>query len=247
VFTLGGRTAKDLGLIMLRSAQRPVLPGTRDSSVSVPGRPGAYDFGGELGPREFELECGIIAANRGELQNIVRNLAAHLLDSRGRPRTMELIFDIEPDRHCTVRYSGDLPIERIIRTGRLTLPLIAHDPFAYDNDETVFDQVMNDEDILTATGSGNIAAMPVVEITALEATSGIIMNVGLGEIRYLKTLQAGEVLTVDAMRYQATVNGANALNDVDTDWPVLYPGDNLVTYRGSVAARVTITHRGRWT
>src|SRR5690606_48624 len=37
-FTLGGKTARELGIVMLRESQRPILPGTVDKTMSIPGR-----------------------------------------------------------------------------------------------------------------------------------------------------------------------------------------------------------------
>src|SRR5690606_16270472 len=91
-FTLGGKTARELGLVMLRESQRPILPGTMDKTMHIPGRHGAWDFGAELDARVFELECAFVTKNRVELQRRITALAAHLVDSYGRPRKLELRF-----------------------------------------------------------------------------------------------------------------------------------------------------------
>lgn len=140
-FTLGGKTDKELGLVMLGQSKRPLLPGTVDRTIQIPGKHGAWDFGADLGPRLFELECAFVTRNHITLQQKVSELAAFLVDPYGRPRTMELSFDTQPDRSYTVRYSGSLPIDRIVGLGRFTLPLIAFDPFAYA-EATAYDEDM---------------------------------------------------------------------------------------------------------
>jgi phage-related protein len=78
------------------------------------------------------LECALLGAiSPSDLQAKVRALAAHLMDNNGRPQTLELIFDTEPEKRYYVRYAGSLPIQRIVSAGLFTLPLVAYDPFAY--------------------------------------------------------------------------------------------------------------------
>ena len=129
---LGGKTAEELNIRVLIDTQEPILPDTRDRILTIPGRHGAYDFGADLEPRKFELKCALLGATSpSDLQKKVRALAAHLIDENGRPRTLELIFDTEPEKKYYVRYAGSLPIERIVALGLFTLPLVAYDPYAY--------------------------------------------------------------------------------------------------------------------
>src|SRR5690554_5423955 len=98
-FTLGGKTAAELKVKMLEGSQIPILPPTDDRLVPIPGRPGAYDFGADLQPRPFKLECGFIDAvldSDVKLQEAVRDFAAHLINENGQPREMTLVFDMEP-------------------------------------------------------------------------------------------------------------------------------------------------------
>lgn len=131
--SLGGKSFAELGLRILRDYEHPILPETRDMSINIPGRHGALDLGAYMGPRYFSLPCMVIDAKNGTvLQKTVRALASHLLDTYGRPRTLELRLSEEPEKWYNVRLSGALPIERIVRgLGQFTLPLTAFDPFAY--------------------------------------------------------------------------------------------------------------------
>ena len=144
-FTLGGKTAIELGLIMLRTSQRPVLSGTVDRTMQIAGKHGAGDFGADLSPRLFNLECAAVTRNPVQLQQTISALAAHLTDAYGRPRNLELIFSLQPLRKYNVRYSGSIPIERFVGLGQFTLPLIAYDPrgfepaTAYDIDPGQYD------------------------------------------------------------------------------------------------------------
>lgn len=136
-FILGGKTAIELGLRLKYTSDRPILPSTVDRTVSIPGRNGLMDFGADVGQRQFNLECGMIYNNHIELQTAVSKLAAFLHDPYGRPKTMKLILDSQPERYYNVRYSGSLPIDRIAGFGEFTLPLVGFDPYAYKLDETI--------------------------------------------------------------------------------------------------------------
>lgn len=131
VLTLGGVRPEDIGLRVLRESSRPILPGTRDRTVTIDGRNGAWDFGADVEPREFNLSCAFLTRDSRQLQYHVEQLAHLLVDSYGKPRTLELVFAAHPDRTYTVRYSGNLDINRVVGMGTFSLPLIAFEPYAY--------------------------------------------------------------------------------------------------------------------
>lgn len=139
-FTLGDKTAAELGLRLLEDNDDPILPPTRDYTMNIPGKHGAWDFGADLEPKQFMLPCAFVAdgttyerPSERELQRYVRKLSTHLLDRYGCPKTLKLIMHREPDKFYYVRYSGSLSIERILyqSVGFFTLPLTAFDPYAY--------------------------------------------------------------------------------------------------------------------
>lgn len=170
-FTLGGKTAKQRGMRMLRESQRPILPSTVDRILPIPGSHGAWDFGSDLGPKPFGLECAFVTGNSMELQQKIFEFASDLLDSMGRPRTLELIFEVAPDRTYHVRYSGSLSIDRLVGMGRFTLPLVAFDPFAYGA-EQVTDVIINDSlETFTVSSDGNVATDPVIVIQNTGSTT----------------------------------------------------------------------------
>ncbi|OAS21132.1 distal tail protein Dit [Paenibacillus oryzisoli] len=146
-FTLGGQTARQLGIRMLRTSQRPVLPDTVDRTLGIPGRNGLWDFGADLNARQFNLECVILRTNSTTLQQQVSTLAAFLLDQYAKPRTLELVFDNQPDRTYYVRYSGSLAIDRVVGRGQFTLPLVAFDLYAYADLDFMDEEYLYDTDL----------------------------------------------------------------------------------------------------
>lgn len=250
VLSLGGKSPRELGLQTLRKSRRPVLPNTVDTTVSIPGMHGAYDFGADLGPRPIELECAFITRNAYELQQRISDFAAHLLDGDGRPRTMDLIFNVTPDRYLMVRYSGGMPIDRIVGLGTFTLPLIAYDPFVYQTDlmtEISWDSPisMDREDIFmddvysfSVSGPGSAAvnnfgqlnAQPVIEISG--SFTSLTITVNGRTLSYNEPLTGG-VLAIDTKKMTARIGSTNKLYAVSGQWPVLTKGVNNVQIGGS--------------
>jgi predicted phage tail component-like protein len=201
VLTLDGVTPAELGMGVFRRTQRPILSPTVDMTTAIPYMPGAYDFGATLGPKPFSLECAFIARDYLELQQRVSNLAAFLLDDDGCPRTMPIVFAMDPSKQYSVRYSGDLQIDRLAGLGTFTLPFVAYDPYAYSVDST-YDLVTWDTPLpwgdlrwsdgfsFTLTGSGaaevnnigHLNAEPIIRITG--AFSSLSLTFGGGTFEY---------------------------------------------------------------
>lgn len=247
-FRLDGKRADELGLVMLRQSQRPVLPGTSDITLQIPGKHGAWDFGADLGPRLFNLELAFVEYRAAALQQKVSELAAFLVDAYGRPRTMELVFTIQPERIYLVRYSGSMPIERISGLGRFTLPLIAYDPFAYmDTDPILDSDILLDSDIRldgevyiigTITGTrqekveyvGNIADSP--QITVVGSFNSLSIAVGSKTFEFTKQIN-NQTLVINGRTMTVTLDGANALHYMTGDFLEFMPGENEITISGS--------------
>ncbi|MEC2708153.1 phage tail domain-containing protein [Bacillus thuringiensis] len=130
--TIDGKSLNQLGLALLPGFQHPAAPPIRDYTVSIPGRPGAYYFGSDIDPLEFNLPLIIKPQeDRFLLAAAIRKMVAAFIDPYGKPKEVKLIYDYEPDKYYLVRYSGSMPIDRYFRMGKFELPLIAYDPHAY--------------------------------------------------------------------------------------------------------------------
>lgn len=245
-FTLGGKTANELGIIMTRSSQRPMLAPTVDRLLSIPGRNGQWDFGADLGARMFGLECVILPQRYADLQISIDRLAMHLLDAFGRPRTMQLILDASPDRFYSVRYSGDLPIERLASMGQFTLPLLAADPHAYSltgSDGVILDSyipldsyirlddawsfAVNGAGAYEVNNWGGLAIFPEIIIAGSATTISISTN---GKTFIYSDLTG--TLTVDGNRMTVKKDGVNVMVGMTGDFLHLLPGINEVTISG---------------
>jgi phage-related protein len=136
---------KEWGLIFLRDHYHPATPEMRNRTMSIPGMTGEWDFGSEWGSRPFSLPFGLIDYDRYELQRKLRAFVAFLVDAYGKPREIKLSFDYEPDKYYSVKVSSRVDVERAIFSGQLSLPLVAHKPYA--KSATTSDNYILDSDI----------------------------------------------------------------------------------------------------
>ncbi|MNH78570.1 Phage tail protein [compost metagenome] len=162
---LGGKSNVELGFFVTRASSRPGLPGTVDRTLAVPGRHGLWDYGADLGARLFSLECAFITKDSFELQEFIARLSAHLIDSYGKPRTLELKFRERPNQTFNVRFMGSLDMERIMGLGKFMLPLTAFDPFAYGPEQLVELSMTQSPTIIKIQSSGNVRTTPEIIIT----------------------------------------------------------------------------------
>lgn len=269
-FVLGGVPAKELGIIMISSSRRPILPNTVDRTMPIPGRHGAWDFGADLGPRVFGLDCALIEQDAVALQLAVERVAALLLDKHGRPRELTLRLDIRPEREYTVRYSGSLPVDRIIGLGRFTLTLVAFDPHSYagiaDYDEGPYQY---DTGLKYNTGlrypnptgfnwrygeqhsslyNHSSLVTPLI-VTIAGSVSGVkITNRTNSQSMTLTTTLSNQTLVIDGAKATITRNGQNAMSGlVAGDFVQLEPGANQLVFEGTGPnATVTFGWRHRF-
>lgn len=252
---LGGKTPEQLGFRILMDTVEPALPETRDRTLQIDGRHGLYDFGADLAERRFEFPCAMLKADVVALQRAERELTAHLVDGYGRPKTMELIINSEPEKVYTVRYAGSLTPQRMVGLGRFTLPLVAYDPFAYvpmnAYDNTLhYDAGLAFDSGLMYPNPPGIDWMYYRQMAGLYNYSNMITpltlsfvgNVGDVLIKSLTTGQqmqiSGQVTSMELKQLAVSVNGSNGLPRFSGDFIELLPGTNELIFEGNSPAGV---------
>ncbi|OLO40321.1 hypothetical protein BTR23_07480 [Alkalihalophilus pseudofirmus] len=256
---LDGVTTKELGLRVLRDYEDPSLPQTIDNTVIIPDRHGEYDFGANMGRKEFYLPIFLESQEtRYERDIKIDQLKQILLDSRGKPRYFDLVFEERKDRKYRVRYSGALPVDTLLTHARFTLPLIAfEDPFAnfiisseeiiWDSDTPFMSDVPLDAhyiyditspETLTIHNFGTMIAKPIIEIEGSASTITLSAN---GKSFSFDSFSESKII-VDDYKYTVTKNGENHLFDMTGDFLNLETGANEVTVSGS-SLNVKITFK----
>lgn len=250
--TIDGKHISELNLQLLRDHQNPAAPSTRDNVMTIPGMHGAYDFGASLGVREFLLPVHLKLKNEYEtLSSAIRKVMAVFIDPHGKPKTVKLIFDYEPDKYYMVRYSGSIPINRLFSMGKFELPLTAYDPHAYsiaETDDITFDSdipfesditfdigdygfTINTPQNINIDNFGSLVARPVIEISGTATNLTLILN----DESFLFGSFSNASFLIDAERYAAMKNGQNFLFELKGNMErlELLPGTNAVNITGS--------------
>lgn len=248
-FTLDGTPAKDLQIVMSRESDRPILPNTVDSTMSIAGRNGIIDMGATLGARQFSLACKVITKDYRALQKAIEQIASVLVDVRGKPRTVKLVFDVNPDRYYLVRYSGSLSIDRLFGLGQFTLPLlvVSREPFA--NSLTSSDSVILDSDIVLDSDImlddrwdyyisseqvvelfnwGTMAVKPLISLQGSFASISITVN---GKT-FNYTAHNG-LLIIDCEKFTVKKDGINTISNMTGDFIELNAGTNQISISGT--------------
>ncbi|PEM49104.1 distal tail protein Dit [Bacillus wiedmannii] len=266
--TIAGKRLSQLNLALLPGYQHPASPPIRDYTVSIPGRPGAYYFGSDTDPLQFNLPLIIKPQkDRYSLATAIRKMVAVFIDPYGRPKTVKLIFDYEPDKYYLVRYSGSIPIDRYFSMGKFELPLIAYDPHAYSIIEST-EEVMWGDDIpfmsdilfggndssyvvtepqnLSVKNAGTKVSRPVVEISGSATSLTLNMN---GEVFSFGTF-TDSTFVIDAEKYAVIKDGKNFLFQLKGNLEKLdlKPGANVVQIGGSnLNINIAFKYRAKYT
>ena len=167
-FTLGGIDNTTLGVELMPDYDEPILPKTVDREVKIPGRNGVHLFDTDLGPRMIVLDLVMIDSTTPEtLQALVKTFSQVLLDQDGKPEDVALVFSKEPNYTYTVRYSGSMPLKRIIggSKGFFSLPLLAADPFSYEAEDTDTYNITAAYQTMAVENAGDYRTPPTMTIT----------------------------------------------------------------------------------
>lgn len=266
--TIGGKTFAELGLEIEPEYQRPMAAPTRDYTLEIPNRHGAWDFGADLGPKPFSLPCHLTEETAAGLQAAIDQVANHLFDATGRPRTLKLVFEEDPEKYTMVRFSGSLPINRIFGIGKFTLPLIAYDPFKYlfvlNNEitwaskEITFEmrgikwgsrggdaQTFNSPGYYHTWSNGTKNVRPTITINGSADELSLSVN---GETLTLDPFADDEII-IEGGSYSVTKNGANALGLVTGNLGnfVMIPGENQIYIDGkNIDVTVSVVFRDQY-
>lgn len=132
-FTYNGVHSSNYGLNVL-SVQRGILPPITARLLDVPGRPGSYYQGRQVGARTITVDVQVTALDYADLRAKVRAIAAWLMPG---PDPKPLVFDEEPDKTWYAVLSGDTDLDEVVAVGNGKLTFIAPDPVAVGPEHTV--------------------------------------------------------------------------------------------------------------
>lgn len=110
--------------VCMKSRDRNTLPALRKRAITVLGRNGEYDFGGNTYEnRQVSVDCSFVAEDATEIRTKIRPIAAWL-SQKGR-----LIFDDEPGVYYIARLYSEVGFTQDVGLGMFTLTFEC-EPFA---------------------------------------------------------------------------------------------------------------------
>lgn len=243
---------RDMNVYLLEGHEHPLIAATRDRTTSLPGVPGAYDYGADMDPIPFNLPLGTHGKNRIEVQQRARKFKTLLLDGNGKPKTFKLKFGYEPDKYYNVRYYGQVPLDRLLRLGSFTIPLICYEGYAQsvvkNNEITWGSKVLTftapysfghaGDGAKTFTSSGStVITVTGNNLRPIIKVSGSGTNVKISWAG--KTMDLGSFSNanwnIDLEEFEATKDGKNVMNVIKGDWldMELHQGENTINVTGS--------------
>jgi len=250
----------NIGVTVLAGGSEPALPSTRDRSIQIAGRHGAYDLGADLDVRQFEIPCAISGIrDHGLISAKAREVARLFVDNYGRPKTVKLRFETEPDRFYYARFSGNLPLEKVAYTAKFTLMLTAYDPLAKSTTE-INDDIIMDSDVsvladitldasysytvtsaqtISIINDGALVVRPAITITGSATTLSLSVN---GKSFTLRNFSS-KTFEINGENYTVKSGGVNTLSEMIGDFLELMPGKNNIVVSGSSDMNVEISFR----
>lgn len=131
-FKYDGRHSSEFNLTVTSVKRRLHAP-IKPRLVSVPQKPGAYNYGKpEIGHLVIEVSVIFIANDNASYHDLRRDIIAWLY----RDKEVELVFDDEPDKYYMAQYSEESDIDRLGTAGSTTLYFISSDPYAFGETKT---------------------------------------------------------------------------------------------------------------
>jgi phage-related protein len=235
-----GITFSSLGL-GLKNHNIPVLPDTKDYTLDIAGRDGSVDFGSVYGARPFSLECVLMADDpTTDYQVKVAALAVIFNAKRG---DQAFTFDDRPGIRYIGRYSGTMPIEKLIFDGNVSIPIKMNDPFPESLQDTSAKeygqgleygqsleysthsvQVTSSSQAIPIQNDGNVEATPFIRITG--AFTNLSLSDGFNNLILTDTAISSDVYEIDCNFDKFTVkkNGLNAYAKSNGVFFLLKPG-----------------------
>lgn len=241
----------DLGVIA-KSINRGLLPGKIKRDLSIPGKHGTYDFGGNVFEKRI-ITVGIQYSGGSffGLRTKARELAAWLSQTE----ECQLIFDDESDKYYMAKIYNQIDFESFFKLGKITVNFecqpFAQSVFTSDDDLYLDDNIPLDYDVWLGTDFSFLLNTPNKVVTVAnignyelgldsqEGASFKILVTGTFTIFSIsmngKTLTYSEncinqTITIDNAKGTVKNGLVNKLFNTNTvDFLKLLPGDNLIT------------------
>lgn len=146
-----------------------ILPSIDHKTEKVFGRAGVYDFGIELGQKEFEVSVNIEGVNQYDVVKKAREFSSYLFYEDLQP----FILLDEPDKQYMARVIGDSQISELYRIGQATLKFVSPSPYAESLTEKIINMSPKDYTPIQVINNGTVDTQPIIDLTLKQSSTSI--------------------------------------------------------------------------
>lgn len=241
---------EDFGLILEEGHDHPATPFFENKTLSIPERPGKWDFGTEIREKTFNLPLATQSRDRVKLQSQLNQFVSFLFDDYGKPKLFKIVFDYEPDKYYMVKVSNSFSPLRIKPFARFNLSLIANDPYKKSN--TYNDEINWDSTTATYDDSWSmdtvfvnnkvITSNQIVEtyVNGLALRPDILISGTGSNVTFTLNDQSftlkdftNAIFLIRGKDYTCFKNDIDNLTEMTGDFLTLLPGVNELTITGT--------------
>lgn len=241
---------EDFGFICEPGNGDPLNPNMDRKTLTIPGRPGVWDFGVEIREKPFSFPLRILERFHSDMQWKFNEFIAFWFDQFGQPREVKIVRDYEPDKFYLVKLVSQIIPERLTDEGAFVLQLVANNPnkqFIVRSDEFTWDSdipIMSDITWLYGTSEmeiklpqtidvqndGNLIVRPKVLISGTADSLTLTLN---GESFSFGAIN--QPIEINCESYMVFVNGVESITAMTgkLDKLFLSPGTNQLNVQGS--------------
>jgi predicted phage tail component-like protein len=160
--------------VKIRNISHTILPPVQQTLLTINGRPGAYDFGNQIGTREIEIDIMIIASEKNIMPSLLSELSSWLYHDEPK----ELVLGDNPTKYYLAKFTGDSQIGEELNLGRGTLRFICTDPYIYHPTRSLLIPYPYGGEELELVNTGNTDTFPTMKfeftknVSAFSVVSG---------------------------------------------------------------------------
>jgi len=142
--------------VRVTSIEHSILPVVSQTTLSVGGKAGAYDYGNVVGTREIAVNISIVAPEENVLPQLLEQLSNWLYYTEAK----ELILGDNPNRYYLAKFTGDSTFKESFLVGEGTITFLCTDPYIYGFEREYLIPADYAGDELQLTNTGNAETFP---------------------------------------------------------------------------------------
>ncbi|MCH5586319.1 phage tail family protein [Shimazuella sp. AN120528] len=153
--------------VLVNDIHISLVPPIKQTTITISGRAGSYDFGNELGERKITIDITIEASTPTELRANLRQLATWLYYEDAK----QLILLDEPDKYYLAKVTDEIELKQNISMAQGSITFWCSDPFSYAIQEKVIALNPIDETPIPITNNGNQSSSPRFHVEFTQPTT----------------------------------------------------------------------------